>query len=54
MFSLQQNLTVTIPYHVPIDTQPGSYTGSISIKQDFESSTSTTKEYAIAIVNDSE
>lgn len=47
-----QNLTVKIPYHVPPDTQPGNYTGSISIEQDLNSSTSTTEEYTITVVND--
>lgn len=50
-FSVQQNLSVTIPYHVPPNTQPNNYTGSISIKQDFESSTTTTEEYTITVLS---
>lgn len=47
-----RNLTVKIPYHVPPDTQPGKYTGSISVRRNFDAGSGVTEKFTITVTND--
>lgn len=46
-----RNLTVKIPYHVPANIQPSNYTGSISVRRNYDAGSGVTKKFTITVTN---